>query len=83
MGKYFTYVLQSQSKLRYYIGSCSDIEQRLARHNRAAVRATKYGVPWKLIYVEEYDTRQQAYRREREIKSYKGGEAFKKLLKLS
>ncbi len=80
MEMYFTYILYSQSKSRYYIGSCANISQRLARHNQGFVRSSKYGIPWKVIYFEDFKTRQEAFKRERQIKSYKGGEAFKKLV---
>ena len=31
--KHFVYILQSLIKDQYYIGSCSDVEKRLKRHN--------------------------------------------------
>ncbi len=76
----YTYIIQSLKYSTYYIGSCENIEVRLARHNAGKVRSTKYKKPYKLIYAEEFNTRQDAYRRERQIKSYKGGQAFKKLI---
>lgn len=33
-----------------------------------------------LIYCEKFVTKSDAYKRERQIKSYKGGSAFKKLI---
>ena len=59
---------------------CQDIEVRLAQHNRGKTRSTKSGIPWVVIYSEEYNSRKEAYKRERQIKSYKGGNAFKKLI---
>lgn len=50
------------------------------KHNLGQVRATKSGVPWNVIYLEQKATRSEAIRRELQIKSYKGGEAFKKLI---
>jgi predicted GIY-YIG superfamily endonuclease len=35
---------------------------------------------WHLVYKEEYSTKRKAFLRERQIKRYKGGEAFQKLL---
>jgi predicted GIY-YIG superfamily endonuclease len=37
--------------------------------------------PFKLVYKEEYTTLKEARERERQIESYKGGNAFKKLIK--
>jgi len=44
-------------------------------------KSTKNFRPWEIVYKEFFDTKQEAYRRELQIKSYKGGQAFKKLLK--
>jgi len=38
-------------------------------------------LPLRLIYQEEYSTRVEAAKREKTIKSYKGGNAFKRLIK--
>ena len=76
---YYTYILKSKNKDRYYIGHCKDITARLSQHNSCKVNSTKYGTPWEVIYFEEYDYKCDAYRRERQIKSYKGGQAFKAL----
>ncbi|MBI2074794.1 MAG: hypothetical protein HYT83_03090 [Candidatus Levybacteria bacterium] len=35
---------------------------------------------WRLIHKEEYSSLAEARRREKQIKSYKGGNAFKKLI---
>lgn len=45
------------------------------------VRSTKAYSPWDIVYVEEFASKLGAYKRELKIKSYKGGEAFKKLIK--
>ena len=77
---YFTYILQSLKDGGYYIGYASELSIRLKRHNNGLVRSTKTRRPLKLIYQESYNTKQEAYRRERQIKSYKGGVAFRKLI---
>lgn len=77
---YYVYVIRSGRNRRYYVGSCGDIDNRLREHNSGETKSTKYGIPWKIIYTERFATEKEAYRREREIKSYKGGNAFKKLI---
>jgi len=78
---YFVYVLKSKKITeKYYIGHSEDLKERLKRHNNGYVRSTKHARPWKIIHVEEYENKNNAYRRELEIKSYKGGSAFKKLI---
>lgn len=77
-----TYVLQSQITLRYYIGHTSDIAERIERHNSGRSKHTKKERPWVILHQEIFSTKAEAVRREKEIKSYKGGNAFKKLMKL-
>lgn len=78
---YFTYILKSAHHGRHYIGSCEGLEKRLKEHNQGKMKSTKAFKPWVLIYQECFETRGEARKRENQIKSYKGGEAFKKLIK--
>ncbi|MCJ7739971.1 GIY-YIG nuclease family protein [Candidatus Microgenomates bacterium] len=77
---FYTYIIKSKTTERYYIGSTQNLEERLIRHNSGLTKSIKNRGPFKLIYNERYNTRQEAYRRERQIKRYKGGNAFKQLL---
>jgi putative endonuclease len=77
---YFVYVLQSQKDKKNYIGSTSDIKKRIAFHNAGLQRSTRTRIPFELIYNEEFPSKREALRRERYLKSLKGGEAFKKLI---
>ena len=82
MSKYvLVYILKSKKFNKYYIGHTADLNNRLLRHNRGLAKSTKNFRPWEIVYKEFFDTKQEAYRRELQIKSYKGGQAFKKLLK--
>lgn len=76
---FIVYILKSGSTGRYYIGHISNLQQRLKDHNRGKVRSTKAYRPWEIIYFEEYLTKSEAYNREMQIKSYKSGEAFRRL----
>ena len=76
---YFVYILQSLKTLKYYIGSTNNIERRIHEHSSNKTASLKNKGPFKLIYSEEYPSLLDARKREREIKSYKGGNAFKKL----
>ena len=57
-----------------------NLGKRLDYHNKGKVKSTKAYRPWKIIYVEEFENKREAYGREMQIKSYKGGNAFKKLI---
>lgn len=68
---YSVYILQSQSTGRYYVGQTTDIARRLKEHNSGEVGSTSPHVPWDLMYREEFSTRSEAVRRERQIKGRK------------
>ena len=78
-----TYILQSEKTGKYYIGYTSNIKNRLQKHNAGSNISTRSGIPWKIVRMEQFNARKEAWLRERQIKSYKGGEAFKKLLEES
>lgn len=78
---YFVYILHSEKFSRYYTGHCKNCKERLKDHNRGKVKSTKAYVPWKIVHTEQFETKSEAFRREMEIKSYKSGEAFKRLIK--
>lgn len=80
MTMYSVYIINSISTGKYYIGYTSDLQDRLRRHNSGMNKSTKFGSPWKLVHEEFFDEKKDAWLRERQIKSYKGGEAFKKLI---
>lgn len=77
---YCVYILKSQKTGRYYIGSTGCLDDRIKRHNSGRSQATKKDRPWDIVLIERYETRQGALKRESQIKSYHGGEAFKKLI---
>jgi putative endonuclease len=79
---FYTYIIKSEKTNKYYIGSCSDLEKRLHRHNNGWNKSTKSGIPWRVIYSKSFQTKQEAYKVEFKIKSYKGGTASKKLIGL-
>ena len=77
---YYVYIIKSETTGRYYIGVTSDLVQRLKHHNSGANRSTKNKGPWVVAYSEKFNDKKSAWLRERQIKKYKGGEAFKKLI---
>ena len=77
---YFVYILWSEKDAKYYIGSTQDVKKRLAFHNAGLQRSTKSRIPFILIYAEECPDKHAALIREKQIKSYKGGQAFKSLI---
>ncbi|OGY98539.1 MAG: endonuclease [Candidatus Liptonbacteria bacterium RIFCSPLOWO2_01_FULL_56_20] len=77
---YYVYILQSNRTKKYYVGYTHDLETRLRYHNSGRTVSFKKHIPLEIVRVEEYPLYEEARRREREIKRYKSGEAFKRLL---
>ncbi|MCF7861585.1 GIY-YIG nuclease family protein [Candidatus Woesearchaeota archaeon] len=80
---YYTYILYSKTKNRYYIGSCSDLSLRLQRHNEGWTRSTKAGIPWKIVHFEPYNTKSEALKREYYIKRMKSRKFIEDLISQS
>lgn len=74
------YIIQSVKTHGYYVGCSSNLYQRIEKHNHGANKFTRNKSPWILVYKEILPTKHLALIRERQIKNYKGGRAFKKLL---
>jgi len=77
---YFVYIIRSLKFEKYYTGSTENLDRRLKNHNSGKVRSTKVYKPWKIAYTELYESKSEALKREKQIKSYKGGNAFRALI---
>jgi len=78
---FYVYVLRIKNTGRYYIGQTQDLTKRLEKHQRGETKSMKNRGAFELVYVEKCSSRSEAMKREKEIKSYKGGEAFRRLIK--
>jgi len=69
---FFAYILKSEKDGRFYYGSTMDLEKRLVKHNKGDVKATKHRRPLIVHYKEEFETRQEAFKREQFFKTIDG-----------
>ena len=76
---YYVYILRSRKNKRYYIGCTKNLSKRLKQHNRGENRSTKSFVPWEVVCYKRFDTKEEAFLFEKKVKSYKGGNAFRKI----
>ena len=82
--KYFVYVLASEKKKNwYYVGSTSDLKQRFKEHTLGKTQSTKGFRPLRIIYSEEYISREEAVNREKYLKSGFGREEKKNIMQNS
>ncbi len=77
---YCTYIVYSTSVDHYYVGYTHDLHKRLEKHNSGHSRSTKSGIPWKIVYYEEYQTKHEAMARERQIKKMKSRKYIEMLI---
>ena len=79
--EYYVYVLESEKDGRLYKGHTFNLENRVKEHNSGKTKSTKGYQPWKLLYSEKFQTREEAIDREKYFKTGSGREFLKKLLK--
>ena len=77
--KGFVYILQTND-LKYYVGSTKNIENRLYEHNIWEVKSTKNKRPVILIKYREYDTLQEARRKEYVLKKLRNKKYIEKFI---
>jgi putative endonuclease len=82
--KFHVYILENERK-DIYIGQTGNLAERLKQHNDPNCRLTLHTKrrpgPWHLIFSEEFSTRSEAMKRERELKSGKGRDWIRANLK--
>ncbi len=79
--KCWVYVIQSEKDGWTYTGHTNDVERRLNDHNRGKMKSTSCHGPFKLVHVEEFSSRSEAMIREKFLKTGKGREVRKELIK--
>ncbi|MDP2696023.1 MAG: GIY-YIG nuclease family protein [bacterium] len=77
---YTIYILQSLARNYIYVGMTNNIERRLGQHQQGKAKTTKAYRPFKLIFTEERNTRQEARNREKYLKSGIGKEWIKSVV---
>jgi putative endonuclease len=78
---HYVYVLQSEVDGRLYTGCTRDLRKRLQQHNDGKVTATQHRAPLKLIYYEASHSADDAFRREKYLKTAYGKRYLKSRLR--
>ena len=80
----YTYILFSEKKNKYYIGSTSDnLLERLRKHNSNHKGFTGGLGDWKIVYTESSSTLSEARISELQIKKWKNRKKIEELIKNS
>jgi putative endonuclease len=82
---YKVYVIYNKSADKFYIGQTVNLNDRIKLHNTKAFNSytSRFDGEWQLIYSEEVGTRQEALKREKQLKSYQGRLFVKKFIPYS
>ena len=65
---YYVYIIESQKSGIFYKGSTSDYVRRLDEHNEGINHYTRGKGPWKLIFVQQFETKSEALLKEKKLK---------------
>ena len=75
------YVLYSVTHTKIYIGFTSNFPARLASHNAEKGKGYTHPYrPWKVIHMEHFESKTEALKREKQLKSAKGRDFIWKLI---
>lgn len=76
-----TYILQSNKDGRWYTGCANNLRKRFNEHNNGLVLSTKGRGPFKIIYYEACANKNDAFAREKYLKSGMGKRYLRNRLK--
>lgn len=84
IGLPFFYILYSSDLDKFYLGHTnSEVNERLRRHLSDHSGFTSRAKDWRVVYTESFDTKKEAYARERRVKSWKNRAKVEQLIKSS
>ncbi len=76
------YILYSSLADKYYVGHTGDeLDERLRKHNSNHKGFTGLVSDWQIVYTEVFSTKELAYKREREVKSWKNRNRIEALIR--
>ncbi len=68
MDTHYVYIIYSERLDIYYKGYTQYPDKRLFEHNNGMSRFTRGKGPWKMVYLEKFDTKREALIREKQLK---------------
>ena len=79
--KYTVYILYAKSLDKFYIGHTGDeLNERIRRHLSDHKGFTAKAKDWVIVYTEDFATKEEAYKRELNIKGWKSKKMIQKLI---
>lgn len=69
---YYVYILKSEKDASRYIGTTTDLKNRLEEHNNGETKSNKSKIPYKIYWYCAFSDKALAYDFERYLKSSSG-----------
>jgi putative endonuclease len=79
--EFVVYILQSKSNQSFYVGYTSFLILRIREHNSGMSKHTSKHIPWEVVYVEFFNSKTEAIKREKSIKKMKSRNYIEELVK--
>ncbi|MFA5020990.1 MAG: GIY-YIG nuclease family protein [Patescibacteria group bacterium] len=82
---YYVYAIFNQKHDKIYIGQTEDLNIRIEQHNCGFFKkcyTASFDGMWTLVYSEVFETREDALKREKQLKSFRGREFIRNKIKL-
>ncbi|WP_144602824.1 GIY-YIG nuclease family protein [Algoriphagus algorifonticola] len=77
----YFYILFSKEADKYYLGhTCDCLEERVRKHLSNHKGFTGKNKDWRLVYQEEFESKSDAFARERQVKSWKSKKKITELI---
>jgi len=77
---FYLYILYSKKLDKYYVGATQNIQKRLVRHLSNHRGFTARAKDWVVVYQETFQSKESAYAREKQIKSWKSRKMILRLI---
>ncbi|NNE29509.1 MAG: GIY-YIG nuclease family protein [Saprospiraceae bacterium] len=74
------YAIKSLYRNYIYVGLTNNLERRVSEHNKGYNKKTKPYLPFTLLHSEVFPSREEARKREKQLKSGSGKEFLKRSL---
>lgn len=62
------YIIKSNTKKWYYVGSTNRLSERLDEHNKGKVKSTKHYLPFNIVFAKDFNSEKEARSYEKMLK---------------
>ena len=77
---YYCYIIYSAAKNKFYVGSTSNLKDRINKHNSNHKGFTGGMLDWELKWSQAFDQKKEAMAREKQIKAWKSRKMIENLI---